>query len=219
MSNKAIIAIVAVVVLIAAGVGIGFAVSNNNSSDNKGIEYIGNGGEQKLTGNTSIFDNSANIPDLSYEKSNCTFTGYTEKADGTGTLYKIGDKAPSVSKLYAQYAFNTKMTVKINDLPSTLKVTYNGTALKDGDVIEAPDCKFTVKVEGKETVYSFNQFYSSYSIREGSESGVIKYTMEMTTSSYSSSTSSTDLDTLPSTVFTISTEQIQTITFTFSASP
>lgn len=214
MDNKVIIGLVIAVIVIAAGIGVALTMNNNNGDSDQGVEYLANGGAQSLTQKTSIFDKSSNIPDLYYEKNNETFVGYTLSSDGTGTVYKIGDKVPDAKKLYAKYEFNTKMKVIINNLLDEVKVKYNGNEITSGQELTSPDCKFTIDIVSSNPNYTFESRPNNSVAVKNSDSlvGFITYSFE----SYRPSSSSSSGGDFDLTHYPIDTEQMKTMTINSS---
>lgn len=176
-----IIASVAAVIVI-AGI-IGFALTNNGGNNDSGevtVTYHGNGGT--LGEETQTTSTSKTIPTMTWKLNGSQPVGYTISADGSGTVYKTGDKVPNVKDLYVKWEPITKMTVYISGLPSDLKVTSGSTTLHNGNnVLEAQGCEFTVTVEGSTSgKYTFvkdpDSWGFSYFAKNSSEQNEYKIT-------------------------------------------
>lgn len=183
MDKKVIIIASIAAVIVIAGI-IGFVLTNNNGGNNDSgevtITYHGNGGT--LGEETQTTSTSKTIPTMTWKLNGSQPVGYTISADGSGTVYKTGDKVPNVKDLYVKWELVTKMTVNISGLPSDLKVTCGSTTLHNGsNVLEAEGCEFTVTVEGSTPgKYTFvkdpDSWGFSYFVKNTSEQNEYKIT-------------------------------------------
>lgn len=152
------------------------------------VTYIGNGGISSSDGSSTFIESvmygsnytikSGNI----FARTGYTFTGWNEKADGSGKSYNAGDTFNYTSlegmTLYAQWSYDT---VKVS-VPQCLIGDKNGNSsfivksdIKSGNiVITAPD-GFYYKQEGKDDVYAKITAENNTTITKDNQS--VKYTI------------------------------------------
>ncbi len=179
LSKNTIIAILAVIIVVVAGIGI--VVANGSLVDDVvGVTYDGNSGVTSNGDKTTILSNETAVECLfAYE--GYMFVNWNTKSDGSGTTYNVGDPVSNGMTLFAQwkakphtisYSFisslSTGISFTINNSPLTPMSTFYSPAIIQinggSNWIYNDDHTFTGTVEGK--LYNVSIIITGYT--EGS---------------------------------------------------
>lgn len=109
MNNKVLVGIVAVIIVVAAAVAIGFKDDDNGShGSDTVIIYNGNGGTS-FDGQSVVESSSATISSMGFSNGDTMFLSWNTSADGTGTSYSNGTTVSATPgdpiTLYAQWGY------------------------------------------------------------------------------------------------------------------
>lgn len=167
MSNKMIIAILAVVIIVCAGIGAAFAFGGSGNNSSEGVVYHGNGGST-ADGKVEVTHGSHTVDANIFVRSGYLFVSWNTQADGSGKTYKSGDSIEYGSgktvDLYAiwdkEYVITAKQTVVMGNLEFYYgedKLGYDGVRIPEtGEitiVIKTPEgAKVEVDEESKDII-------------------------------------------------------------------
>ena len=166
MSNKMIIAIVAVAILVCAGVGAAIALGGSGNHS-EGVVYHGNGGST-TDGKVEITHESHTVDANTFVRSGYEFASWNTQADGSGKTYKSGDSieygSGKIIDLYAIWNKIYVITAKQTEVMGNLefyygedKLGYDGVRIPEtGEitiVIKTPEgAKVEVDEESKDII-------------------------------------------------------------------
>lgn len=153
MNNKVLVGTVAVIIVVAAVVAIGFRDDEPNVI---GVVYDGNGGVD-LSGKTTLSDTSNTVDTSFFTRDGMVFLSWNTMADGSGTTYNPGDHIDYPSNghvtLYAQWAYS--LNAKMTPGPLTFELVNAegiGSAIHIGGVALPSDGRAGILVLGPEGI-------------------------------------------------------------------
>ena len=130
MDNK-IVAIIAIVIVLAAGVGAAFVLTGDDDNSYDGVRYHGNGGVLD-DGDSEYGSEMSEVSPNMFKNGALTFYKWNTKADGTGDFYTPGNASDyskltekGVKDLYAFWSY----TFTVSPVPSpdfTIGILHHG---------------------------------------------------------------------------------------------
>lgn len=109
-----VVAVVALAVVVAAGVVIAMNGNSGNDPVTEGVIYHGNGGTTE-NGDTVYGYTNKTVQSSQFSYKDHAFVSWNTREDGKGTVYKVGDPIsynPKIA-LYAQWGFSGSFSVPL----------------------------------------------------------------------------------------------------------